>query len=128
MSDEALEVDILAASLRMEGSQSSDMMEHLAKKLQLALPDHVSVTRGGWILSSTRPVKDLIVRFEDVHFQLSKDKYGPVSPKQIKVVRGVAIKTSDITFDDWINNLAKEMSELAGRNSQAREAMSRLVQ
>ena len=39
MSDEALEVDILAASLRMEGSQSSDMMEHLAKKLQLALPD-----------------------------------------------------------------------------------------
>lgn len=126
--DEALEVDILAASLRMEGAQSADMMEHLAKKLQLALPEHVTVTRGGWILSSSRPVKDILVRFEDSHYQLTKDKYGPVSAKHMKIVRGVALKTTDITFDQWIDGLAKEMAELAGRNTQAREAMAKLVQ
>lgn len=128
MDDEALEVDILAASLRMEGTQSADMMEHLAKKLQLALPDHVTITRGGWILSSNRPVNDILVRFEDNHFQLTKDKYGPVTPKQMKIVRGVALKTTEISFDEWINSLAKAMADLAGRNMQAREAMSRLVQ
>lgn len=126
--DDALEVDILAASLRMEGADAAGMMETLAKKLQMALPDNVTVTRGGWFLSSTRPVKDIIVRFEDNHFQLTKDKYGPVSAKQIKVVRGVALKTSDVTFDEWIKNLAEAMADLAGRNMQAREAMSKLVQ
>lgn len=128
MSDEALEVDVLAASLRMEGAQSADMMEHLAKKLLLALPEQVSVTRGGWIFSSSRPVTDIMVRFEDVHFQLTKDKYGPPAPKQIKIVRGVALKTTEVSFEQWIQNLAQEMASLASRNTQAREALGRLVQ
>jgi hypothetical protein len=126
--DEALEVDILAASLKLEGGQSADMMGHLAKKLQMALPDNVTITRGGWLLSSKRPVKDILVRFENNHFQLTKDQYGPVTPRQIKVVRGVALKTNEVSFDEWIANLAQEMAELAGRSTQAREAMSRLVQ
>jgi hypothetical protein len=126
--DDALEVDVLAASLKLEGAQAADLMEHLAKKLQLALPDHVVVKREGWVFSASRPVVDILVRFEESHFQLKKEEYGPIKARKIKIVRGVALKATDVTFDQWINNLAGEMSALAGENMQAREGMSKLVQ
>ena len=125
--DAALNVDVLAASLRMDGKQSASMLEFLAQKLEAALPDNVTVKRGGWMLSKDKPVQEILVRFEDFHYQLIKDKHGPVGAKQLKIVRGVALKTNDVTMDEWIALVAKELSELAAKNAQARDALGKMV-
>jgi hypothetical protein len=125
--DAALNVDVLAASLRMDGKQSANMLEFLAQKLELALPENVTVKRGGWLLSKDKPVEEILVRFEDFHYQLVKGKHGPVGAKQLKIVRGVALKTNDVTMDEWISLVAKELSDLAAQNAQARDALGKMV-
>ena len=125
--DESMKVDVLAASLRMEGKQSGDAMENLAKKLELCLPEHVTISRDGWFLSKTKPVKDLLVQFDNFHYQLTREKSGSITARQMKIVRGVALKTTEISLDQWIDGLAGEMAELAKKNSQTREALSRLI-
>lgn len=125
--DAALNVDVLAASLRMDGKQSANMLEFLAQKLEAALPENVTVKRGGWLLSKEKPVQEVLVRFEDFHYQLIKEKHGPVGAKQLKIVRGVALKTNDVTMDEWISLVAKELSDLAAQNAQARDALGKMV-
>lgn len=124
--NQSLEVDILAASLRLDGKQSQEALELLAKKLLLALPDNVTVTRGGWLLGE-KPVKEILVRFEDFHYQLVKEKQGPVISRQLKIVRGVALKTTDISYDEWTKLVAQEMAALAAANASARDALDKMV-
>lgn len=122
--DAALQVDILAAALRSDQAQSADLVEFLAKQFEAMLPEHTSVTRGGWFLSSEKPVKELVIRFDDFHYQLLQEKKGLVSARELKVVRGVALKTNEINMDQWIQRVADNLSKLAEGNSKARQALN----
>lgn len=122
-----LELDVLMASLRMDGKQSEKMLDLLAQKLSSALPENVEVKRGGWLLSKEKPVEQILVRFDDFHYQLSKEKHGPLQALQLKVVRGVVLKTVDISYDQWIAQVAEQLSALASRNAQARDAINKMV-
>lgn len=122
--DAALQVDILAAALRSDQAQSADLVEFLAKQFEAMLPEHTTVVRGGWFLSNEKPVKELTVRFDEFHYQLLQEKKGIVTPRELKVVRGVALRTNDIGMDQWIQRVADSLSKLAAGNSKARQALN----
>ena len=82
--------------------------------------------RGGWILSGDRPVKKLLVRFDDVHLGLVKDKTR-VTATTMKIVRGVVLKTTDISLDEWIKALATELSKASTSNASMKKALSDFV-
>lgn len=46
--EQSLAVDVLAASLRMDKQESSDLLEFLAQKLQQSLPKNTQIKRGGF--------------------------------------------------------------------------------
>lgn len=124
--DESLKIDILAASLRMDKQESSELVESLATRLQSLLPDSTTIERGGWMLSSVRPVKKLIVRFNDLHLGLVKEK-SRVTATSMKIVRGVVLKTSEISLDEWIKTLATELTKASNSSSEMKTALSEFI-
>jgi hypothetical protein len=125
--DEGIQVEALAAALKMGKAESRELLETLATRLQVIMPETTSVERGGFILSSNRPVRQLTVRFDDCHLQLVKEKTGTLNAKTMKVVRGVVLKTTSTTVDEWIKTLAAELTKAAQSNAQTRDALNKFV-
>lgn len=125
--DAALEFETLAAAMQLEQKQSKDLVESLATMLELSLPDNVTVTRGGWILSKQKPVQEMTVRFEEFHYQIIRDKSGSFSAKALKVVRGIALKSTDIELDQCFADILKGVSNLANKSARTRAALSKFV-
>jgi hypothetical protein len=125
--DRSLEVDVLAAALRLDRDESGDLLEFLAQKLELSLPQQTTISRGGNFLSKQRPVKEIIVRFNDSHYQILRDRHGSVTAKVIQLVRGVAIKTTEMPIDVWTDQVAAQLAQLAAQSSQTRTALDKFV-
>ncbi len=125
--DRALQVDVLIASLRMSQSQSRDLLEYLSNMLENALPAITSVKRGGWLLSAKKPVEELTVRFDDYHYQIARKKNGSFSAIQMKIVRGVVLKNSEIPVEQCIDEIVAGLAKFTEQNAEARMALNRFV-
>lgn len=125
--DPALHVDVLAAALRLDHQEAKDLLEFLAQKLEQALPQATTVTRRGGLFSKARPVQDIVVRFHDYHYQITREQHGSLTAKVLKVVRGVVLKTTEISVDQWTEEIAQQLAQLAQQSAQARQALNRFV-
>lgn len=123
----ALEIDVLTSALNINSSDSQQMMELLAQKLEGALPHAVEVDREGSIFSGKKRVRSLTITFEEFQYQLVCEKNRKLSAKKLKVVRGIALKTVDIEFGQWVSDVAGELSKMAGESASARDALSKMV-
>ena len=125
--DQALEVDVLACSLQMDKNESGDLLEYLATKLSGAMPQETEITRGGWMLSSKKPVVGLSITLGEVGFQMIREKNGHITARQMKIVRGVTLSTKEVPTDKWVQDLASALSALAEKNSKTKEALKKFV-
>jgi hypothetical protein len=125
--DSSLEVDVLAAALRMDRQESGDLLEFLATKLELSLPQNTTIIRGGNFLSKERPVKEITVRFKDYHYRIERDRHGSLNAKVMKLVRGVVLKTTDISVEQWTKEIAQQLAQLAQQSAQTRTALNKFV-
>jgi hypothetical protein len=124
--DLSLQVDVLAATLRIEHQESGDLLEFLAKKLELILPQQTTVARSGGLFSKNHPVKEIMVRFNDSHYQLVRHQ-GSLSAKVMKLVRGVVLKTTEVSVDQWTEEIAQQLVQLAQHSAQTRNALNKFV-
>jgi hypothetical protein len=124
--NEALQFETLAAALKLGRAEEKDLVESLAHMLTLSLPDRTSITRGGWLLSREKPIQELTIRFEDFHYRVTKEGSG-YSAKALKIVRGVALKTTDMELEACFKSIIEELTNLADKNAKARDALQRFV-
>ncbi len=124
--DPSLEVDVIAAGLRMDCQESGDLLEFLAKKLEQSLPQNTTVTRGGWFLSKEHPVQEITVRFDNYHYQIVR-RHNSLTAKVMKLVRGVVLKTTEIPVEQWTEEVAQQLAQLAGYSAQTRSALNKFV-
>ncbi|XGV97503.1 MAG: hypothetical protein ACAF41_32885 [Leptolyngbya sp. BL-A-14] len=125
--DAALQVDVLAAALRLDHQETKDLLEFLAQKLEQALPQATTIIRSGGLFTKTRPVKEIVVRFQDYHYQITREQHGSLTAKVLKVVRGVVLKTTEISVDQWTADIAQHLAHLAQQNAQTRQALNKFV-
>ena len=125
--EQALAVDVLAAALRMDHQESGDLLEFLAKKLEQSLPQNTTVTRGGWFLAKEHPVQEITVRFDDYQYQITRERHGSFRAKVMKLVRGVVLKTTEIPINQWTDEVAQQLAQLAQGNAQTRNALNKFV-
>jgi hypothetical protein len=125
--DNPLDVSVIAACLRMDESGSRDLLESLADQLTAWLPESTKVVRDGWLLSAKHPVRELSVSFPNYRLQLIKEKHGSIEACVVKIVKNVALKTDQVSIEDWINLLAEELSKIAKSNAQMHTALRKLV-
>lgn len=123
---EELTFDLLAASLRKDSHDLLMFAEVLAKKLEAALPQNVTVKRQGTLFSKQKSVRELTVTFDNFEYRMEVSRGRIMSYRQ-KRVRGIAIKTEEMGLESWINEIANELLKLAGSREDAREAVERFL-
>jgi hypothetical protein len=125
--DRPLQMEILAASLRADTTDLKAFLEALAVKLEGSLPNQTTVTRHSSIFSREHPVKEINVTLGDYQYRISRERQGPIITQRAKVVRGIVLKTDPIPLEQWIEELAAALAEVAASNSQARIALERFL-
>lgn len=125
--DKSLEADVLAATLQGGLQESQDLLEYLARKFEGPLSHLMTVRRRGGLLAKSRAVEEITFRFEERHFQVSRDPRGFVSTKILKEVRGVVLKTNPVEVEAWLRELAAELARQAERSAALRTALSRFT-
>ena len=125
--DQSLKLDVLAASLRSDNKQSTDLLEALAGILEAAWPNGTNVGRKGFFLSKEKSVEQILVKFDEYHYEIIKQKHGSIQARSMKIVRGVVLKTSDVPMDKCIDSILAELEKLAESNAEARRALNKIV-
>src|SRR3954452_21779699 len=100
---DAPDLDLLAASLRADATDTAAFLEALAARLQGALPGQVDVQRKG-DLFCRKPVRRIAARLGDTRYEIEGASGQPTARPRY-VVRGIALKTEDLAFDAWIDSL-----------------------
>ncbi len=125
--DSPLQMELLAASLRADSSDTKAFLEALATKLEGSLPDRTTVTRHSSLFSREHPVKEITVLLGDYQYRIGRGRQGPIMAQRAKVVRGIVLKTEQIPMEQWIEELAGELAQVAASSAQARSALERFL-
>jgi hypothetical protein len=123
---DAPDLDLLAASLRADASDTAAFLEALAARLEGALPGQVEVQRKGGLFGGGKRVRQIAVRLGDRHYEIEGD-HGALVARRRSVVRGIALKSEELGVDAWIEGLSADLLALAQRSEQGRLALERLL-
>lgn len=123
----SLQVDLLASSLRADTTDLATFLEVLATKLEGALPNQTSVTRQSKLFSREHPVREIVITLGEYQYRISRSQHGALTTLRAKVVRGIVLKTDQISMEQWIEELATELAAHASQSSQARVALERFL-
>jgi hypothetical protein len=122
---DAPDLDLLAASLRADATDTAAFLEALATRLEGALPGQVDVQRKGGLFGGKR-VRRIEVRLAERHYEIEGNG-GPPTARRRSVVRGIALKTEELSVDAWIEALSADLLELAQTSERGRAALERLL-
>jgi len=119
-----LDFELLAASLRDDTSDMQMWFTMLAGKLEGALPQRVRLHRGG--VFSNGAVKSIEVELGAWRLALRLEHGYPLA-ERTHVVRGIALKTEQLTLDSWITSLCQGLSDLAATSAREHAAIESLL-
>jgi len=122
---DAPDLDLLAASLRADATDTAAFLEALAARLEGALPGQVEVRRKGGLFGGKR-VRSIAVRLGDSRYEIEGDG-GPPAARRRTVVRGIALKSEELSVDAWIDALSADLLALAQSSERGRAALERLL-
>jgi signal transduction histidine kinase len=124
---QSMQVELYAASLRADYSDAGAFLEALAAKFEGALPAHTRVTRHASLFSRERPVKEIAVTLGDFQYRIGRERQGPLLAQRSHVVRGIVLSSEHIQVEQWIEEVAEALAQLAAHNQQAHMALSRFL-
>jgi hypothetical protein len=124
---EPMRTELFAASLRADKADLKTFLDALAVKLEGSLPDFTRITRQGSIFSRERPVKEIAVSLGEFQYRIGRERQGSLVAVRAHVVRGIVLKTEQITVDLWIQELSEALAQLADQSAQARTTLERFL-
>lgn len=123
---DAPDLDLLAASLRADATDTAAFLEALAARLEAALPGQVEVQRKGGLFGGGKRVRRIDVRLGDGHYELDGE-HGALDARRRTVVRGIALKSEELSVEAWIDALSADLLTLAQSSERGRVALERLL-
>ena len=124
--DEALDLDLIAASLRADMSDLDAFVESLAAKLEAATPGLVHVERRRAGMLGPKVVRRIAVDAGEQRLELQADG-GTVETRCARVSGGIVLKTEPLATDDWLAALGAALAAEARRSETTRQALERLL-
>lgn len=125
--DDDLALDLAAAGMRADLRDIPAFLAALAARLEDALGGAVTVERKrAGLLSSRKDVMAIRVKLGDVVRTLRRVDDGVVA-EEGKVVRGIVLRTDEVTVDGWIQGVVAAAQQRAGASSEAYRALRDLV-
>jgi hypothetical protein len=124
---QSMQVELYAASLRADYTDVAAFLEALAVKFEGALPTHTRVTRHTSLFSRERPIKEIAVTLGEFQYRIGKERQGPLLAQRSHFVRGIVLNSEQIQVEQWIEEVAEALAQLAAHNQQAHMALSRFL-
>ncbi len=121
------DLDLLAASLRVDSTDSGSFVEGLAAKLADILPGRVTVQHGRRGLLGPKYVRRLSVQGNDQRRELLRSDRDVGEARCGRVSGGIVLKTETMGVDDWLGALGGALAAEAQRNQRTRQALERLM-
>lgn len=122
----ALDLDLLAASLRADSTDVSTFVESLAAKLEEAVPGRVRVQRRREGMFGPKKVRTVAVDLDERRFELVSEGAG-VQTRCAKLSGGIVLKNEELQTDAWLATLGEALASEAQRNETTRRALERLL-
>jgi hypothetical protein len=123
----ALDIDLLAASLRSDSSDVSAFVESLATKLEDAVPQRVRVERRRSGLFGPKQVRRIALDTGEVRLELQYPEVGGIETYCSRLSAGIVLKNERLDTDAWLAALGEALATEAGRNQRTRQALERLL-
>ena len=124
--DPALDLDVLAASLRADSSDLSGFVESLAAKLEEAVPGRVRVQRQRTGMFGPKTVRSVSVDLGDRRLELQAAG-GRVQTRSARLSGGIVLKNEALETEAWLAMLSEALATEAQRSETTRKALERLL-
>ena len=122
----ALDIDLLAASLRADSSDLGAYVESLTRTLEDALPGRVRVYRWREGMFGPKRVGKVAVDLGDHRLEL-KYQGGTVQASCARLSGGIVLKSETLETDAWLAVLSEALATEAQRSETTRKALERLL-
>src|SRR6202162_2205549 len=123
---DALDLDLVTASLRADTSDLQAFVEALAVKLEDLLPGRIRVERRRGGLRGPKLVGRITIDAGDRRLELVNDR-GVLQTRGSRVSGGIVIKTELLDIDAWLAAVSEALFAEAGRSEKTRQALERLL-
>lgn len=120
------DLDLAAASLRIDTADTDGFFEALGAKLERILGARARVERQGMLRRNKR-VTRIVVDTGAGRLEAQRSPHGPVF-RSAHAVRGITLRTSEVTADEWLDRLVTIVRDEAVRSNDVRYALGRLLE
>jgi hypothetical protein len=121
----AIDIDLIAASLRADASDLDAFVESLASKLEDAIPGSVTVQRSRRGMLGPKLVRRITVEAGGKRLDLVRGAGDAVETTCNRLSGGIVLKRDPL--DPWLAELGAVLAEEAERSRQTRQALERLL-
>jgi len=125
-SDDALDLDMAAATLQSNATDVHIMLKVLAGQLAEVLGPRVVVERGGGLLRKSTEVKALEVTLGDDVLRAQVDG-AAVRCSVAHSSGGIRIRSESVDLDSWLKRLLTALQQEAAHSEGARQALEKIV-
>jgi hypothetical protein len=125
--DSAVDIDLLAASLRADSSDLGAFVEALAVKLEEAVPGSVKVERRREGMFGPKLVRKIALDAGDQRLELRTSGGGNLETRCSRLSGGIVLKSETVDTDAWLTALGEALAVQAKRSETTRRALERLL-
>jgi hypothetical protein len=123
----ALDIDLIAASLRAEASDVDAFVESLAAKLENTIPGGVTVQRARRGMLGPKLVRKITVDAAGKRLELVRGAGDSIETTGCRLSGGIVLKREPLDTEAWLAELGATLSDEAQRSRQTRQALERLL-
>jgi hypothetical protein len=116
------DLDSVAASLHLDAADLGVFFQVFSSKLLATVPGMVEVQREGGLFKKEHPVRKLTVRVGEDVFE-AELRGGAVLCRHSHAVRGIVLRSEEMSFDAWRGDLVNVLSQQAQISAQALSAL-----
>ena len=120
------DLDLAAASLRIDTDDIDQMFQALGDKLERILGARARIVRGGGLLRRQR-VDRITVDTTDGRLEAVRGRSGPEF-LVVHAVRGITLQTSRIEAGEWLQQLVRLVGQESARSADVRAALSGMLE
>ena len=120
------DLDLIAAALRADASDTHAFVEGLAVKLEEALPGRVRVERARGGFRRPKHVQRIALDAGDMRLEL-RVMNGATETSCSRLSGGIVLKREPVDTDSWLVALGEVLTDEARRSEATRAALERLM-
>lgn len=121
------DLDLAAASLRMDTGDTDALFEALGDKLERILGSRAQVTREGGFRRRTKRVVKIVVDAGAARLEAARGRAG-ASFSEAHAVRGITLRTTELAAEEWLDRLVAIVEAEAARSNDVRTALGRMLE